>query len=201
MAVRFTVTAPARVTGSFVAADGTVIPGQVIKTPTRHAGATILRVPLHVTKPGVYRLQVHAEGIGQVVDRTARIRFLARRPKSPVWQERGPLSVAVVDGLRVRGSALGPAYRVRRVSDADLYSAVDPKDPHAAAAVVVDLATVPLQSLASLHALLPELQIVGVTSDRTLAAQARALGVGTALVAHVSEPRVSHVIEQLVRPR
>jgi len=38
MAVRIVLTAPARVTGSFVADDGTVIPGQVIKTPTRRSG-------------------------------------------------------------------------------------------------------------------------------------------------------------------
>ena len=45
VAVRMSITAPARVTGNFVAPDGTIVPGQTIKTPTRHAGVTILRVP------------------------------------------------------------------------------------------------------------------------------------------------------------
>ena len=42
--------------------DGSIVPGQTIKTPTRHAGVTILRVPLKITKPGLYKLQMHADG-------------------------------------------------------------------------------------------------------------------------------------------
>ena len=71
VAVRMLLTAPARVTGFFVGPDGSIVPGQTIKTPTRHAGVTILRVPLRITKPGLYRLQMHAEGVGQTVNRTA----------------------------------------------------------------------------------------------------------------------------------
>jgi uncharacterized repeat protein (TIGR02059 family) len=203
MAVRILVTAPARVTGSFVAADGTVIPGQVIRTPTRRAGATILRVPLHVTKPGVYRLQVHADGIGQVVDRTARIRFLPHRPASPIWQSGGPLRVAVVRGVRIPSrtlaAALGGRYVVRTVDDADLYAALDPNDPHAAAAVVVDLATVPLSTLASLHTLLPELRIIGLTTSRSTAAAARLAGVRPVL--QHAGPGAVHALQALMPRR
>jgi hypothetical protein len=185
MAVRILLTGPARVTGSFVGADGSVVPGQVVKTPTRHAGATVLRVPVRVSKPGVYRLQLHADGLGQVVDRTARIRFVATRPASPLWQDAGTLQVVVINGVRLGrttlGKALGPNYVVRTVSDAELYAAVNPNDPHGAAAVVVDLGTVPLPSLASLHALLPELRIIGVTDDRALAADAHRAGIQTVL--------------------
>jgi hypothetical protein len=205
MAVRIVVTAPARVTGSFVAPDGKIIPGQVLRTPTRHAGATILRIPLHVRAPGLYRLEVHAEGIGQVAQRTARIRFVRQRPTSPVWQAAGPVRVAVVQGLRLQAStlraALGHDYVVQPVRDADLYSEVDPSDPRAAAAVIVDLASVPLPSLASLHALLPELRIIGLTRDSSTAAAARAAGID-AIVVRASAPVVTtHVIKQLIPRR
>jgi hypothetical protein len=205
MAVRIVVTAPARVTGSFLAPDGKVIPGQVIRTPTRHAGSTILRFPLRIDTPGVYRLQVHAEGLGQVAERTARIRFVMHRPASPIWQAAGPLRVAVISGLPLRTSvlraALGRDYVVRPVSDSDLYSEVDPNDPRAAAAVIVDLASVPLRSLASLHALLPELRIIGLTSNSSTAAAARLVGVH-AIVVHQSRPTVvTHVIKQLIPGR
>jgi len=197
MAVRILVTAPARVTGNFVAADGTVVPGLVIKTPTRRAGATILRIPLRVKKPGLYRLQVHAEGAGQTVDRTARIRFLARRPAAPA-----ALRVAVVRGLSVRAATLGAAlehrYAVRVVDDADLYAAVNPVDPHAETAVVVDLDTVPLSSLVSLHMLLPELRIIAVAHDAGAAASARAHGIPALVVRHMREPAVTHVITGLI---
>src|SRR5207245_7648971 len=110
--------------------------------------------------------QVHAEGLGQVAERTARIRFVMHRPASSIWQAAGPLRVAVISGLPLRTStlrtALGRNYVVRSVSDSDLYSEVDPNDPRAAAAVIVDLASVPLASLASLRALLPELRGIGL---------------------------------------
>ena len=205
MAVRIVVTAPARVTGSFVAPDGKVIPGQVIRTPTRHAGSTVLRFPLRITTPGLYRLQVHAEGIGQVAERTARIRFVMHRPTSPIWQAAGPIRVAVIQGLRVRAStlraALGHKYVVQTVSDADLYSQVDPNDPRAAAAVIVDLASVPLRSLASLHALLPELRIIGLAGNASAATAARRVGV-RAIVVHQSKPTVvTHVIKRMIPRR
>jgi hypothetical protein len=203
MAVRILVTTPARVTGNFVAPDGTVIPGQVIRTPTRRAGATVLRVPVKVKQPGLYRLQVHAEGAGQSVNKTARIRFVATQPKSPVWQSGKNLRVAVIQGARIGGlgHALGPRYEVRTVSDANLYSAVDPIDPNAAAAVVVNLETVPLSSLASLHALLPELQIIGVSDKPGLLAQAKAIGIRTLYVRQPNTDHVTHVIQGMIPQR
>jgi hypothetical protein len=166
---------------------------------------TVLRVPLKVTKPGTYRLQVHADGIGQVVNRTARIRFVANRPASPLWQEAGPLRVVVVKGLRVPqkrlAAALGSKYEVSTVADAALYAAVDPNDPRAAAAVVVDLASVPLPSLASLHALLPELRIIGVTADRALATAAQGVGVRSIVVSRAPTPGVVKRIKSLIPVR
>jgi hypothetical protein len=162
--VRLAITMPARVTGVFVAPDGTTVPGQTLKTPTRRAGVTILRVPLRVRTPGLYKLQIHAEAAGQVVNRTAKIRFVATKPRSPIWQD-GAIRVAVVRGAGGMSSLdrrLGKRFVVRHVADASLYDAVDTNYRTAAAVVVVDLATVPPNTLAELHALLPEVQIIGI---------------------------------------
>jgi hypothetical protein len=199
VAVRMAITAPARVTGNFVGPDGSIVPGQVIKTPTRHAGVTILRVPLKITRPGLYRLQMHADGLGQTVNRTAKIRFVATRPGSPVWQD-GALRVAVVTGARGLGSlgdALGTHYVVKRVSDADLYSAVDTNYRTAAAAIVVDLDTVPAYTLAGLHALLPEVKIIGLSAKH--AGAYHAFGVTTVLPRSSSPATVAKTIKSLLR--
>jgi hypothetical protein len=162
----------------------------------------VLRVPVRVTKPGLYRLQVHAEGIGQVVNKTARIRFVQHAPKR-IWQSSRRLNVAVVDGVRIgaRGLArtLGHGYTVQQIADADLYRAVDPQYGTAAAAVLVDLATVPIPSLASLHALLPELRIVGLTDDRRVAAAARAAGVDVVAAKHAGAKRITQTLTALIR--
>jgi hypothetical protein len=195
-------TAPARVTGSFVGSDGSIVPGQTIRTPTRHAGVTILRVPLRVTKPGLYRLQMHAESAGQVVNRTALIRFLAKRPASPVWQDVGPLRVAVVRGVKGLGSLgdrLGRGYLVRGVADSALYTVVDTKFPTAAAAVVVDLGAVPASTLATLHALLPEVKIVGLTGSPARSLYYRSVGVSAVLPRTASAKTVAHTIKSLLR--
>ena len=130
VAVRMALTAPARVTGSFVGANGVTVPGQTVKTPTRRAGITILRVPMHVTKPGVYRLEMHADGIGQVVDVSKTITFKQHRPASPLWQVSRPLRVVVIHGARTSlaglNRALGHGYLVEKIADADLYTVVDP---------------------------------------------------------------------------
>jgi hypothetical protein len=202
VAVRMSLTAPARVTGSFVGPDGSIVPGQTIRTPTRHAGVTILRVPLRVTKPGLYRLQMHADGLGQVVNRTALIRFLPERPASPVWQDVRPLRVTVVEGVKGMGSLesrLGRGYLVRPVADAALYEAVDTKFPTAAAVVVVDLSTVPASTLATLHALLPELRIVGLSGSPTHDSYYRGLGVSAVLSRRASATTVARTIASLLR--
>ncbi|MEP6812058.1 MAG: SwmB domain-containing protein, partial [Actinomycetota bacterium] len=201
VAVRMSLTGPARVTGSFVAPDGTIVPGQAIKTPTRHAGVTILRVPLTITKPGIYRLQMHAEGLGQVVNRTAKIRFLATKPASPVWQD-GAVRVTVVhgaQGLHSLGSALGGHFVVTRVTDAALYDAVDTKHPTAAAVVVVDLRTIPAYTLAGLHALLPEVKIIGLSATPSRAGAYRSIGVSAVLPGDASAALVAKTARALVR--
>ncbi|HXY80444.1 MAG TPA: SwmB domain-containing protein, partial [Gaiellaceae bacterium] len=203
VAVRLALTAPARVTGSFVGPNGRKVPGQTIKTPTRHAGITILRVPLHVTKPGVYRLQMHADGIGQVANRTARIAFVKRRPTSPLWQVVRPLRIVVIHGARAGtaglSSALGRGYLVRTLADSELYTAVDPTSGTAGAAVVVDLGTVPMQTLIGLHALLPEVKIVGLTNDPAVAAYARTIGVDAVLGRSASGAEIAGVIVKALR--
>ena len=202
IAVRMSLTAPARVTGSFVAGDGSIVPGQAIRTPTRHAGVTILRIPLRVTKPGLYRLQMHADGAGQLVNRTALIRFLPKRPASPVWQDARPLRIAVVDGVKglaPLGDRLGRGYLVRRVADSALYTVVDTKFSTAAAAVVVDLRTVPVSTLATLHALLPEVKIVGLTGSPARKLYYRSIGVSALLPRTASAATVARTIRSLLR--
>jgi len=199
--VRLMLTAPARVTGHFIAPDGSIVQGQAVRTPTRHAGATILRVPLHVSRPGLYKLQIHADGVGQVVDRTATIRFFANRPASPIWQD-GAIRVAVVRGAQGLGSLdrrLGRHFVVRRIADAALYDVVDTSYRTAAAVVVVDLGTVPTYTLAELHALLPEVQIIGLGDSPRKLAYYRSLGLTTVLPRGASAARVAHAVKLAVR--
>jgi hypothetical protein len=201
VAVRMALTAPARVTGIFVAPDGSKVAGQSIKTPTRHAGITILRVPLRITKPGLYRLQMHAEGAGQTINRTAKIKFIATRPASPIWQDGAP-RVAVVRGAKGLASLdrlLGKHFVVRRIADAALYDVVDTNYRTAAAAIVVDLGTVPTYTLAELHALLPEVKIVGLTATPAKSAYYRSIGVSAILPRTASPAQVAHAVKSLVR--
>ena len=183
-------------TGFFVAPDGSIVPGQTIKTPTRHSGVTILRVPLRITKPGMYRLQMHAEGAGQTVNRTAKINFLATRPASPIWQDGAPRVAVVrgVGGLGSLGRLLGKHFVVRRIADAALYDVVDTKSPTAAAFVVVDLGTVPPYTLAELHALLPEVTIIGLTTTPAKSAYYRSIGVSVVLPRSASPAQVTRAI-------
>ena len=198
VAVRMALTAPARVTGSFLGKNGLVVPGQTVKTPTRRAGITILRVPMHVTKPGVYQLKMHADGIGQAVDVSTKIKFMQRRPASPLSVVARPFHVVVIHGAHTSldGSApsLGRGYTVSPIADSALYTVVDPASRTAAAAVVVDLGTVPMQTLSGLRALLPELKIVGLTNDPSVAKYARTVGVNAVLPRSSSETAIAHAI-------
>ena len=201
VAVRMSLTAPARVTGVFVAPDGSTVAGQTIKTPTRHAGVTILRVPLRITKPGLYKLQMHAEGAGQTVNRTAKINFMPTKPATPVWQD-GALRIAIVrgaGGLGLLDRLVGKHFVVRRIADAGLYDVLDTSNRTSAAVVVVDLGTIPTYTLAELHALLPEVQIVGLTATPAKAAYYRRIGVGALLPHTASAAQVARAVKSLLR--
>jgi hypothetical protein len=187
----------------FVAPDGSRVAGGLPAAPTRPSGVTMLRVPLKVTKPGLYKLQLHAAGLGQTVDRTAVIRFLATRPASPVWQDGAP-RVAVVRGagLGSLGQALGRGFVVESIADVRLYDAVDTASPTAAAAIVVDLQSMPATTLAALHELLPEVQIVALApaSKRSGASYSR-FGISAVLSRHASAELVAKTIRGLLRGR
>jgi hypothetical protein len=136
-----------------------------------------------------------------VVNRTAKIRFVAARPKSPIWQD-GAIRVAVVRGAGALGSLdsrLGRHFVVRRVADAALYDVVNTSYRTAAAVVVVDLGTVPTYTLAELHALLPEVRIVGLTASPAKAAYYRSIGVSALLPRNVSAAKVAQVVKSVVR--
>jgi hypothetical protein len=191
------------VSATFVAPDGSRVPGGLPAAPTRSSGVTVLRVPLKVTKPGLYKLQLHAAGVGQTVARTAVIRLLATRPVSPVWQDGAP-RVAVVKGagLDSLGQALGKGFVVESIADARLYDAVDTASPTAAAAIVVDLQTVPATRLAALHELLPEVKIVALApaAKRSGASYDR-FGISAVLPRHASAALVAQTIRELLRGR
>jgi hypothetical protein len=204
VAVRIALTAPARVSATFVTPNGSSVPGGLPAAPTRPSGVTMLRVPLNVTKPGVYRLQLHASGLGQTVDRTAVIRFLTTMPASPVWQDGAP-RIAVVKGAArpdSLGKALGKGFVVEAIADAKLYDAVDTAHPTAAAAIVVDLQTVPGTTLAALHELLPELKIVALApaAKRSGASYGR-FGISAVLPRDASAALVAKTIRGLLRGR
>jgi hypothetical protein len=203
VAVRIALTAPARVSATFVAPDGSRVPGGLPAAPTRPSGVTILRVPLKVTKPGIYKLQLHAAGLGQTVDRTAVIRFLATTPASPVWQDGAP-RVAVVKGagLDSLGGALGKGFVVESITDAGLYDAVDTANPTAAAAIVVDLQTFRATRLAALHELLPEVKIVALApAAKRSDASYRRFGISAVLPRDASAALVAKTIRGLLRGR
>jgi DNA-binding NarL/FixJ family response regulator len=144
---------------------------------------------------------MHAEGADQVVNRTAKINFMARRPASPLWQDGAP-RVAVVRGAKGLGAldtVLGKRFVVRRVADASLYDVVDTSYRTAAAVVVVDLGTVPAYTLSELHALLPEVKIVGLTATPAKSAYYRSIGVSAILPRKASPARVAHAVKSLVR--
>ncbi len=198
VAVRMALTAPARVTGNFTAANGTTVAGQTVKTPTRRAGITILRIPMHVTRPGIYQLQMHADGIGQTVDVTTTIKFMQHRPASSLSAAARPIPVVVIHGARssLAGlrAALTHGYTVRPVADANLYTAVDPTNPNPAAAVVVDLNTIPIKTLTGLHALLPEIKIIALTNNPTTARHVQRMGVSAVLARAASDAQISSAI-------
>jgi DNA-binding NarL/FixJ family response regulator len=64
---------------------------------------------------------------------------------------------------------------------------------------VVDLRTVPVYTLAELHALLPEVQIVALTGSPARASAVRALGVAAVLPRTASAATVAQTIRSLVR--
>jgi DNA-binding NarL/FixJ family response regulator len=109
--------------------------------------------------------------------------------------------VAVVRGAGHQSldRLLGNRFVVRRIADAALYDVLDTVSPNAAAVVVVDLGTVPNYTLSELHALLPEVQIVGLTATRTKAAYYRRAGVNVLLPRTASAAEVARAVKSLVR--
>ena len=158
VAVRMLLTAPARVTGVFVAPDGSSVPGQTIKTPTRHAGVTILRVPLRSRSPGSTGCRCTPRARARSSTARRRSTSCATQPASPIWQD-GALRVAIVRGARGSRLARRPARQALRRSPDRRREPLRRRSTRAtrtaAAVVVVDLGTVPTYTLAELHALLP----------------------------------------------
>jgi hypothetical protein len=116
-----------------------------------------------------------------------------------VWQD-GAVRVTVVQGARglgSLGSALGDRFVVTHVTDAALYDAVDTRYP-TAAAVVVDLRSIPAYTLAGLHALLPEVKIIGLSATPSRAGAYRSIGVSAVLPRDASAALVATTAKSLL---
>ncbi|MHB8651058.1 MAG: SwmB domain-containing protein, partial [Gaiellaceae bacterium] len=169
MSVRVRLTMPARITGWFVN-EGThqKVPGITIRTPTRRAGVTVLRVALPSSlRSGLYKLQLHVDAEDQQAGRTARLNFFADRPLTPVIPGVYPYGVVVVRGANIRNvaglpGALGNGFQVRQEMPAVLFEKVDPRTTNTVA-MVVDLDHYSISQVSLIHAVLPELRIVAVT--------------------------------------
>ena len=123
---------------------------------------------------------MHAEGAGQVDQphREDQLHGDAARIADLAGRRAASRGRARRQGPRLaRPPARASGFVVRRIADAALYDVVDTSYRTAAAVVVVDLGTVPTYTLAELHALLPEVQIVGLT---TTPAQGRVLPAASA---------------------
>jgi hypothetical protein len=200
VAVHLDLTAPARVRSWFVSdSTGKTIPNTSQVTRTLRSGVTILRLRLPNLKPGTYRLQVRADGVGQSTARTARLRIVKTRP----WTASGakPLGV-VVTGPQPRQlhqlqTMLGPQFDVRTTIGSLLFTAVDPRTTRTAA-VVLDLDTVPLTTVGGLHAVFPELQIIGLASDPASARKYRRAGATVVLAKPASAWAVRQSLRQLI---
>ena len=83
--------------------------------------------------------------------------------------------------------------------DAALYDVVDTRFRTAAMAVVVDLDTVPTSTLVSLHELLPEIRIVGISDSRARAAYYKSIGIAALLPRSATAKVVSTTIKTLLR--
>jgi hypothetical protein len=197
--VRLELTAPARVKSWFSDASATPIPNTSQKTGTLRAGATILRLRLPNLPPGTYRLQLRAEGVGQATARTARIRILKTQP----WTIGSkPLGVVVVTGpsqrrLHQLQAMLGPQFNVRTTISSLLYNAVDGQRGRTAG-VVLDLDTVPLALVSGLHAVYPEVQIIGLASDAGTAKLYQRAGATVVLAKPVNVWAVRQALRQLL---
>jgi hypothetical protein len=166
------------------------------------AGTNLIRLHLPQLRPGAYRLVLSASGVGQLATTFSRIRISASQPPSVVRQA-GPIGIVVVSGAQVAhldqlGSKLGPTFYVTTTISSQLFDATDPRATHTAA-VLVDLDQVPVSLIASLHAVLPELQIIGLTSDATTALAARKAGAAIVIAKPTSVSTVSQTLRALLR--
>jgi hypothetical protein len=143
---------------------------------TLSAGTKFIRLHLPRLAPGAYKLVLRASGLGRTATTVARIRISAKQP--PLTIPKGqPLGIVVVRGAQVSGlsqlgAKLGPTFSVTTTLESGLLQAVDPRTSHAVA-VLIDGDEVSISLLASLHAVLLEVQIVGLTTDPATALLAR----------------------------
>lgn len=201
VALQVNLTVAARITTSWVDVKGRTVATQT--THTLSAGTNFIRLHLPRLAPGTYKLVLRASGLGQTATTVAHIRISSKQP--PLTIPKGqPLGVVVVRGAQVTGlsglgAKLGPTFSVTTTLSSQLLQAVDPRTSHAVA-VLVDFDEVPISLIASLHAVLPEVQIVGLTTDPATALLARKAGATLVIAKPTSVSTLSQTLRAIFRP-
>jgi hypothetical protein len=202
VALQINLTVAARITTSWVDAKGRTVATQT--THTLSAGTNFIRLHLPRLAPGTYKLVLRASGLGQTATTVARIRISATQPPLPAPSAGRPLGIVVVRGAQVAGlnqlgAKLGSKFSVTTTLNSQLLQAVDPRTSHTVA-VLVDFDEVPISLIASLHAVLPEVQIVGLTTDPATALLARKAGAALVIAKPTSVSTLSQTVRAIFRP-
>jgi hypothetical protein len=196
---------PARVTSWWLDSSGTIVPNSTHRTRTLPRGSTNLRLPLpQQLTPGYYRIQLRASGGAALAKPSVGIRVLQTQPPGPTAPGTKPVTVVLLPGIGVRnidqlGRTLGSGFKVAPTSAATIYSAVNPRfAPYAV--LVLDLDRTPLPLITALHAVYPELQIIGLASDQLTADLGRRAGTSLVVSKPISLDTLTRLIRTVARP-
>jgi hypothetical protein len=194
-------TAPAKVSSQWFDSTGALVPSTTQRTRVLRAGVTILRLRIPALAPGNYRLQVNASGIGQTATATKRIHVAAVQPRTPAPSSARPAGVVVIDGTRrlvaQLTAKLGARFAVTSSAGAALFDAIDPRSTRTVA-IVVDLDTTPVSTIAAIHSVFPELEITAVASDPISAKAGRRAGATVVIAKPTSIDALSSAVRQLI---
>jgi hypothetical protein len=144
---------------------------------------------------------VNASGIGQTATATKRIHVAAVQPRTPAPSSARPAGVVVIDGTRrlvaQLTAKLGARFAVTSSAGAALFDAIDPRSTRTVA-IVVDLDTTPVSTIAAIHSVFPELEITAVASDPISAKAGRRAGATVVIAKPTSIDALSSAVRQLI---
>jgi DNA-binding NarL/FixJ family response regulator len=127
------------------------------------------------------------------------------QPRPLVPSTAHPVGVIVVQGAGVRGlgllaAKLGAKFAVTTVLSSDLFTAADPRTARVGV-VVVDFDKVPVSVVSSIHAVLPELQVVGLASNAATAKAGTRAGATIVIAKPVSSSALATAVRALLPGR